>query len=609
MILAVDGLESYALVGYGVHCSANYAVFDVGDGVLDSLSNCVKLDVISSTNCDRGNLIAENVGPTGDYVTGNLNVVKRLTTKVLEELTGINKLFIKVVEDLVGDSLATTVALAGLVVVVVESRGKNYLTYGTDLSVFTISFFAFGVTEFCNGLLSNENLVTNGTLNTCGKTGFGTSGSNCINGSFGVAESGSKNFVTYGTDLSVFTISCCAFGVTECCNGILSNENLVTNGTLNTCGKTGFGTSGSNCINGSFGVAESGNLFLRLKSDATNGTLLTCGKTGFGTSGSNCINSYGIMNESRNECGFYGLNTANRTLLTCGVTVLFASSGNLGDIYLGVTESRIENYATYGTGLSNKTASCLAGSVLAGSCNGILSNENLVTYGTVRTFGKTVLSTSGGNGVIDHYGVRSGNYVLCYGDLATSVTLLTFGKTVSGTSSCNCLKGGKILVSAIPLSGKSYVGEYLISGEVPLLFAVIPTCEVVAVLGRIEGLLNKAALLYGLSVYSGAALAVEGYIELLYNSGPLSDKGYRLGYGALCKVPGLTAKIPTVEGVTLSGRSLRLGNECAHLNVLRGNLGATLTVELYFERFCLGRSTEQIAGSECEYYCKQYEQT
>ena len=250
-----------------------------------------------------------------------------------------------------------------------------------------------------------------------------------------------------------------------------------------------------------------------------------------------------------------------------------------------MTESGSKNDTTYGTGLRYKTASCLAGSVLAGSCDLFLSNDDLVTYGTVRTFGKTGLATSGSNCVVDHYGVCCGNFGLSKDDNATSVTLLTLGKTVLCTGSCLCCKNGNVLVRALPLCSKSYVSEYLISGEVPLLIAIEPTDEDVAFLGGIHGLGNETALLYGLSVYVITALRVEGNVELLYNSGPLSAKGYGFGYGALCKVPGLTAKIPTVEGVTLSGRSLGLGNECAALDHLRGNLGATLTVELYFELF------------------------
>ena len=607
VLLSGDSGKSLNLIGYGVGLGMGCAVNYVGDGVLDSNEISVEVNIIGNACGNGGNdLFGEHIDPSEDLITGNGNVIKRLKTGVLEELTCVNNVTVKVVEDLVGNVLTTN---------------------GTD-TVYEV------VAESCNNLLSNEDVVTNRALNACSKTGGLTSGSNCLERLLGMTESFNENILTYGTDLIVGTVSRSACGVTESVYRFLRNGNDAANGALLTCGKTGGLTSGSNCLKVNLGVAESGSKhyltygtdlsigticccacsvtysvyrLLRNGNDAANGALLTCGKTGGLTSGSNCLKVNLCVTLSSNECRSGDGYFTNRALNACGVTVIGTSSGDLFNYNLGVTESRIDNCATYGTGLSNKTACCLAGNVLAGSFDNYLSYENLVTYGTVRTFGKTGLTTVGSNCVVDHYGVSCGDYGLSNGDLTTSVTLLTFGKTISGTGSCYCLKNGNVLVRALPLSSKSYVSEYLISGEVPLLLAVIPTNEVVAILGRIEGLLNETALLYGLSVYSGAILAVEGYIELFNNSGPLSDKGNGLGYGALSEVPGLTAKIPTVEGVALFGGSLGLGSERILLNHLRGNLGAALTVELYFERFYLGRSADskglkQATGSESEYY-------
>ena len=86
---------------------------------------------------------------------------------------------------------------------------------------------AFGVSESCNNLLRNENLVTYGAVLAFGKTGFCTSSINSLIGNLGVSKGCNEFCVTYGTDLCCCTSSCIAFGMTESCNNLLRYEYLV----------------------------------------------------------------------------------------------------------------------------------------------------------------------------------------------------------------------------------------------------------------------------------------------------------------------------------------------------------------------------------------------
>ena len=68
-----------------------------------------------------------------------------------------------------------------------------------------------------------------------------------------------------------------------------------------------------------------------------------------------------------------------------------------------------------------------------------LSNENLITYGAMLTFGKSRLGTGSCNRGINDLGMAESIYhCLRYKNLVTYRTMFTFGKSCLGTGSCNC---------------------------------------------------------------------------------------------------------------------------------------------------------------------------
>ena len=99
-----------------------------------------------------------------------------------------------------------------------------------------------------------------------------------------------------------------------------------------------------------------------------------------------------------------------------------------------VAECRINNSATYGTGLCGSTVSSCTGSMTI-CCNNFLCNL-VVTSGAVRAFGKTGFSTGRCNCSIgDHIVIECVNYFLCNENFVTYGAVLAFCLTCSSTSS------------------------------------------------------------------------------------------------------------------------------------------------------------------------------
>ena len=138
------------------------------------------------------------------------------------------------------------------------SLSKSLAAYCTYCIVYAIC--CAGVTGCIDCFLCNENLVTYGTMLTCGKTGLGTSGSLSCVSYLGMTERVGMTInvamTAYCTSVSgvtaIFTIGSSYYrlvGVTKRVYGLLRNENLVTYGTMLTCGKTCLGTSRSlSCV-------------------------------------------------------------------------------------------------------------------------------------------------------------------------------------------------------------------------------------------------------------------------------------------------------------------------------------------------------------------------
>ena len=182
---------------------------------------------------------------------------------------------------------------------------KLCATYGTGLSIGAVSILAKRVAEFVNYFLCFENHVTYGAVLTFSKTGCGTGRCYRLVNYLGVTELCYKLSTTYGTSLSGSTGCLCACGVTECCNYVLLNENLVTYGAVLAFGKTGCGTGRCYCLVNHLGVTECG-----IENNATYGT---------------------------------GLSHGTGCVCTCSVT-----------------ECRYKLSTTYGTGLRGSTGCCCA---------------------------------------------------------------------------------------------------------------------------------------------------------------------------------------------------------------------------------------------------------
>ena len=295
-------------------------------------------------------------------------------------------------------------------IIVTECCFKLSATYGTGLSIGTVSILAKRVAEFVNYFLCNENYVTYGAVLTLSKTGLGTGGCYRLVNYLGVAECGIENNATYGTGLCSSTGCCCACGVTECVNYFLLNENLVTYGAVLALGKTGFGAGRRYCLIYYYGVTECG-----VENNATYGTGLShgtgcvcaCGvaecryklSTTYGTGlrgGTGCCCACG-MSECCNLIVGVAVAT-NRTSMSC-VTFLIASRSGYNGI-VGVTKC----------------------------CHNLLCNENLVTYAAVATLGKTGCGTGRCYCLIGYCGVTE----CCFKLNAT------YGTNLSGSTGCAC---------------------------------------------------------------------------------------------------------------------------------------------------------------------------
>ena len=377
-----------------------------------------------------------------------------------------------------------------------------------------------------NYFLSKEYLAANGALLTLGKTGVLTVSINCRDNFLGVTLSCYEHLATYGTGLSIFTISFSTGCVTKRGDSFLSNENLAANGTLLTLGKTGVITISINSGDNFLGVTLSGNYGLISKNLTANGALLALGKTVLGTGGLNC--------------------GSNNLLVTLCLNYV---------ILIGV--------ATDGTDVSGVTVGGTGGSYsrgIIGMINlikSLLSLEYFVTYGTVRTFGKTGSGAGRFYGCINNYIVTESLNDLC----------ATYGTGLS------------VFAVSLSAGGVTERGNFFLGLDDSITLGAMLSC------GKTFG---STGCCNGSVLNNGALMIASCLI-------PLCNKSDRSCYSVAVKVPLLAAEIPALKGVTLTLGILRLGNETALLNLLRSNVGTAVTVELYFKLFCLGSGS----AAEC----------
>ena len=247
------------------------------------------------------------------------------------------------------------------------------------------AFVVVIVTGKYNGLAAELGL-TNGTVNYFIIRAVGLTTFLCVVLNLYCAcdmiERGSDLSATYGTGLSLGTVCLGTVGVTLSRIYNLSNENLVTYGAVLTFGKTIIGTGGSNSFVNNFGVRLSRDYLLSNGNFVTYGAVLTFGKT------------------CRSTSSFYGC------ILHLGVTLSGNHVGISADLVVtnGTVDYAVVRTCVLTIGvLIVLSLRCACGVRLSRGCG--LSNENLVTYGAVLTFGKTCRSTSSFYGCILHLGV------------------------------------------------------------------------------------------------------------------------------------------------------------------------------------------------------------
>ena len=122
--------------------------------------------------------------------------------------------------------------------------------------------------------------------------------------------------------------------VTECVNNGLCYENLVTNTTMLTLGKTCILAIGSNCRVDYLGVSQCRNRFLCYEHLLTYGAMLTLGKTCALTVGSNCRVDYLGMTKSGNSLLLLQDRVAIITFNSVGLACLLAGCRRAGDSLL-----------------------------------------------------------------------------------------------------------------------------------------------------------------------------------------------------------------------------------------------------------------------------------
>ena len=246
---------------------------------------------------------------------------------------------------------------------------ENFVTYGALLTfgktcVITVCLNAgkyyLGVTKCCN-MICNVVITTNRTGVSC-ITALSTcrSSYNCI---IRVTERLAKLYTTNATVTCSST--CCALGkaMSGCRNYFLCNDNLITYGTMLALGKTCLGTCRIYRFVNHFGMTKCRNNLLCNESFTTSTTVLTFGKTSLGTGG-----SYSRVN------------------------------------HLIVTKCLAKLYAT-NTTVTRLKACCSLGKAVSVCINNSLRNDNLITYGTMLTLGKTGLGTCRSYRCINYLGM------------------------------------------------------------------------------------------------------------------------------------------------------------------------------------------------------------
>ena len=218
-----------------------------------------------------------------------------------------------------------------------------------------------------------------------------------------VTDLGGNSQVTNGTG-----VTCLAERpvVSECGNNSLCYL-VVALGAVLTGGKTRLSTGCRNCSIGNHVVACCGNLGLCYLVVAL-GAVLAGGKTGSGTSGSYC-------------------SVSNDVVTGCGNDLL---------CYLHVASGAVR--ALGKTGFGTGGSYCRIGNHIMAECGNLGLLLLVITSGAMRACGEACLSTGCGRGLVDHEIVtKRKNNLLCNEDLVTYGTNLTVGKTVL-IAGCRC---------------------------------------------------------------------------------------------------------------------------------------------------------------------------
>ena len=192
-------------------------------------------------------------------------------------------------------------------------------------------------------------------------------------------------------------------------------------------GKTNVLTIGSLCLVGDHIVVERGNLFLSLNGRATYGTLDTVGKTGFGTGCCLTCNSLLGMRSYGNNLSLSADLVTTLRALNYEVVGAFLSTGCFYSLFLNRICCGMLGTKLYFTNVANEVAVLV---LVTKRVNYFLLYGNYAADGTFLTLGKTVFGTGCVLTRNSLLGVtESINFFLRYENLAAHGALLTLGKT------------------------------------------------------------------------------------------------------------------------------------------------------------------------------------
>ena len=192
----------------------------------------------------------------------------------------------------------------------------------------------------------------------------------------------------------------CLIRVTESLNFVC---NVIVAASASVGGVTCFGAGGSsyNCVVVVYVVRLGNNAVFDVTARSANsvlGAFFVFGSFLIGDPFTPCVTKSVNCFLSNENFVTYG------AVLTFGKTGFFASGSLCFVNYFGVTESFCESFAAYGTDLSGSTGCCITCGMTE-SVNCFLSNDNLVTYGAVLTFGKTGFGAVGSFCCVNYFGV------------------------------------------------------------------------------------------------------------------------------------------------------------------------------------------------------------